>query len=585
MAAPKKEPKQKKLSDNIKKFLDRRDDEERARKIKEREKTRALLELRQGCKETSKAARRMLTMTKSANKAVVAEAINTRDTAVTLAGRHQCDEDDYGYESTIAKGYFDKLMSKFEANPEDPMAKFSKPKSKQKKDLSSTVHRVKEALARGEPDPVISSKLGHSRSSSSSATKGSSSNDFLNEHEKPKQDSVRKKDPGPPKPKPKSFAEIMALAKQNKESGKSLGQDPIPPSKNKIHSKTEKEAEFERPMTAKEKREYIRERESMNRKNEKVSPSIPASSSKRDTKHKHSASQPQERSENSKLGKSESNRNNQDVASKPSSKIPNKKDPSDPPKAKRENTSEKKNVSPSPAPPATTPSKQLGKLSQAQIDKLRAFDRAGPASSKNKTSLHHSARSRLSPPRATQSKRDSRASDPYKSPPRNDRKSKQVEPKTEQKQRDFNSVESRPFPGEKKRDYDSVPTRMFPGERGYGSSGNSAKKFKPSNMMKKPNKMRIESDDEDYDSEMDDFIDDSEANVDIGAEIRSIFGYDRRKFRDEADFDDRSMENNRFSDVMKEEARSARIGRMEDLEDMRREEEEKRRKKAKLKKK
>ena len=38
------------------------------------------------------------------------------------------------------------------------------------------------------------------------------------------------------------------------------------------------------------------------------------------------------------------------------------------------------------------------------------------------------------------------------------------------------------------------------------------------------------------------------------------------------------MENNRFADVMKEEARSARIGKMEDLEDMKREEEEKRRK-------
>ena len=36
-----------------------------------------------------------------------------------------------------------------------------------------------------------------------------------------------------------------------------------------------------------------------------------------------------------------------------------------------------------------------------------------------------------------------------------------------------------------------------------------------------------------YDSEMDDFIDDSEANIDISAQIRNIFGYDRRKFRDE----------------------------------------------------
>ena len=43
------------------------------------------------------------------------------------------------------------------------------------------------------------------------------------------------------------------------------------------------------------------------------------------------------------------------------------------------------------------------------------------------------------------------------------------------------------------------------------------------------------------------------------------------------------MENNRYADVMKEEARSARIGKMEDLEDMKREEEEKRRKMMKKK--
>ena len=90
---------------------------------------------------------------------------------------------------------------------------------------------------------------------------------------------------------------------------------------------------------------------------------------------------------------------------------------------------------------------------------------------------------------------------------------------------------------------------------------------------------RIESDDEDeYDSEMDDFIDDSDTKMDVSAEIAKMFGYNRHKYRDE-DFDDRDMENNRFSDIMKEEARSARIGRMEDLEDIRREEEENRRKK------
>jgi hypothetical protein len=38
--------------------------------------------------------------------------------------------------------------------------------------------------------------------------------------------------------------------------------------------------------------------------------------------------------------------------------------------------------------------------------------------------------------------------------------------------------------------------------------------------------------------------------------------YDRRKYRDEPDFDDRSMENNRYSSIMQEEMRSAKIGQL-----------------------
>merc|ERR1712212_631253 len=120
-----------------------------------------------------------------------------------------------------------------------------------------------------------------------------------------------------------------------------------------------------------------------------------------------------------------------------------------------------------------------------------------------------------------------------------------------------------------KRDVREVEARRFPGEKGYreergGGSGGW--------------KNRIESEsEEEYDSELDDFIDDSDAKIDISKEIRSIFGYDKRKYHDE-DFDDRSMENNKFSSIMMEEARSARIGRQEDLEDIRREEEENKRK-------
>lgn len=80
--------------------------------------------------------------------------------------------------------------------------------------------------------------------------------------------------------------------------------------------------------------------------------------------------------------------------------------------------------------------------------------------------------------------------------------------------------------------------------------------------------------------EMDDYDPEYE---DYSKHIRDIFGYDKRKYKYESDYDIANMEAN-FRDVMKEEARSARLGLQEDLEDMRKEEEEKKRKMAGKKK-
>ena len=50
----------------------------------------------------------------------------------------------------MARNLYEKLMTKYEANPEDPMAKFTKSKSKSSvKDPNSTLARMKEALSKG----------------------------------------------------------------------------------------------------------------------------------------------------------------------------------------------------------------------------------------------------------------------------------------------------------------------------------------------------------------------------------------------------------------------------------------------------
>ncbi|XP_004711649.1 protein SPT2 homolog [Echinops telfairi] len=90
-----------------------------------------------------------------------------------------------------------------------------------------------------------------------------------------------------------------------------------------------------------------------------------------------------------------------------------------------------------------------------------------------------------------------------------------------------------------------------------------------------------EEEDEEYDSEMDDFIEDEgEPQEEISKHIREIFGYDRKKYKDESDYALRYMEST-WKEQQKEEAKSLRLGMQEDLEEMRREEEEMKRQKAK----
>ncbi|KAL1509293.1 hypothetical protein ABEB36_004055 [Hypothenemus hampei] len=93
---------------------------------------------------------------------------------------------------------------------------------------------------------------------------------------------------------------------------------------------------------------------------------------------------------------------------------------------------------------------------------------------------------------------------------------------------------------------------------------------------------RIMDDDDEYDSELDDFIDDGPEEQDYSGYIKEIFGYDKSRYRD-MDDDVDNMESS-FAQQMKEEVISTKIGIMEDLEDMKKEEEEKKQKILKKKK-
>lgn len=101
------------------------------------------------------------------------------------------------------------------------------------------------------------------------------------------------------------------------------------------------------------------------------------------------------------------------------------------------------------------------------------------------------------------------------------------------------------------------------------------RRFPPEDVRRpplRPVKRRIESDDE-YDAEMDDFIDDGplEDDFNYSQHIKEIFGYDRARYQYEPDDgNDGAMESS-FAQMMREEAISTKIGILEDLEDIRRE--------------
>ena len=434
----------------------------------------------------------MLKRTKSANKSVIAEATNHRDTAHTLDGREQCDEDDYGYESNASKSIYDKLMAKYEASPEDPMAKFSKaaPKS-----VASNLNKIKQRVLNGlnapDDDKPVRSRSSHGGSGSSRGSDEPSSKRGKFEPYEPSKDSSGKKkkkeleeearrkrlaNANRFKQQNMSFAELQKAASAAKDKPKNPGDS----SKGK-----EKGEEGRRPMTKKQREEWERERLSWMRKTGK----LPAA---------HTAAHLNSKDKNDNKDKSDKN-DKSDKLDK------NKKD-----KGKDQ------------PPPQPVKKKPVIEGPEFHPAVMKSMKRANPTSSTSSGSKASSSKS-------------STGSSGYKSSSSSSKR----------------------------------PRSRSPSPVGYRSS-------------KSYNRIDSDYSEDEYDED-DDFIDDSEATFNVSAEIGKIFGYDKRKYAGIDEEDDRSMEVNSYASVMKEEARSARIGKQEDLEDMRREEEEKRRKKMKKK--
>lgn len=562
----KKEKREKgKLSANVQKFLQQKEAEEKQKRIEEKLKLQKLNGLRTD-RAKNKIAKH-LKVTKSANKAVLSEAVDRKNTAVTLGGRKQCDEDDYGFESKASASFYEKLMSKYEADPDDPMSKFNKSRPKELKDLQGAKDRVKQALRKEEEDPMIPGKRRRKRKSPGSAEKddgfiddsvGGASKYISNydrekrrEDEKKNIDRKRREEEARKKrlqnarkaPPPVDFQSLLKMANEKKD---------IPV---KVDKKAKlKDSEFgDRPMTKQEKEDYMRENEARLRKEGKWKEKTP----------------PPKKIER--------------IEKKPS--LPEEKPRYEKPKPRPEpgpmfHAAVKKSMPP-PEKRREDAEKSAYEREKREMEmKMRELERRREEMEKKHKVAEHNDRKRQEYERKLeeQKRRELKEKQDKRKMESEKKELNEMQNKYKEMQRKMKEMEDRMKGGGSsskgvKRDINSVEARTFPGE-----------KRRPEPKQRKGGsdngyKRRIESDsEEEYDSELDDFIDDSDSKVDISAEIRNIFGYDKRRYKDE-DFDDRSMENNKFSSIMMEEARSARIGRMEDLEDMRREEEELKRKK------
>jgi len=490
---------------------------------------------------------------------VISEAVDSKNTSVTLSGRKQCDEDDYGYESKASADFYDKLMSKYEADPDDPMAKFSKSKARELKDIQGAKDRMKQALRREEEDISTPGKRRRRKKETSVEDEGfidssvdrHKSNlkkeDLISKDKKRKEEEARRKRIANAKkaPPPVDFNSLLKLANEKKD---------IPV---KIEKKVEKkDGEFgDRPMTKREKEEFIRDNEARLRREGKLPPKE-RSPAVMEKKSRGSSEEKIERMPERPPK----------IRAEPGPSFHSAVLKTMPPPEKRKHD------------PESDTARQMKELEM----KMKELDKKKEELETKSKVEEYNRRKRLEYERKkAEFEREKRHQQLAEKQERrkleqDKKKLEDMQARYKEMQRQLQEKEQRLSSGgsSTKRDIHSVESRHFPGERkrrddrghAYGRGGGGGG-------------MRIESDSEEYDSEMDDFIDDTDAKVDIGAEIRNIFGYDKRKYRDEDDFDDRSMENNKFSSIMMEEARSARIGRQEDLEDIRREEEELKRKK------
>lgn len=555
-APPKKESKEsKQLSNNIQKFLKKREAEESQRKQQEREKLNNLLAMRD--EKSKNKIRKMLKVTKSANKSVLEDAKDCDNTAISLGGP---DGDDYGYVSTEANAFYQKYLEKVKDVQEDKGFAPSRPQSL--RDLSGTKERVKAAITREREEAKTHTRqrISHAASGGTASQRSdgtgvaraystSSSKTLYDpeaeERKKKEEENIQKakaKAKRPPQPPPMDFQALLRLAEKKQHEPVTI-------------ATPERKKEPERLLSAREKREQEeRQRWKEQRAQRDRMREMEASKPKEQQRKESSSTRMEPNGRIPKLNKTSTTTPTPTSTAKSSSttsdslKRPAAAAPTNAPSAK---------ISASTKPTTNGASKRPVASSSAAAAAARSSSSTKPtasSSAKPAAAAAAAAPQSRNPYAAANKTGATREFPPREFPPREITKTRTM-PQLEVQRRRQQPAEGRagragPPPGAAARP--RQPEKSECDEQFKVDLG-SFERF--------PFAGRIyDDDDSEYDSELDDFIDDGGCEEDISSHIRDIFGYDKRRYRDMDDDDDR-MESS-YAQVQREEFISKKLGKL-----------------------
>ncbi|XP_020280799.1 protein SPT2 homolog [Pseudomyrmex gracilis] len=513
-APPKKEAKQKVLSANIKKFIARREEEEKQKQLEEKRKKENLLSLRDH-KAQSRISKH-LKVCKAANKAVIADAIDTENTAITIAGPSQPDEDDYGYESQSSLLYYQQLMNKYNSQPPEKSIFNNNNEKRTIKDIASTKDRVKQALKQQELEETSGER--RKRKSSSSANVKEVENEKTEKSVEKSKEEIKDENPKVKKkaaPPTLSFSELLKIAEKKQHEP--------------VMVEVKPKVEEERPMTKRQKKEYIQEKERREQKEKREKRELEANRSSATS----ASSTPNKPQVNKSLKPTEKSVISNSILKKSLSTM-------GPAVSKKSSEHSAEKLSKSTIENELLEERKKLEAEKKQLEEMRRFIEEEKRKLEQNKSKQEDVRS-------------SNNKIPVKSKPADKPTLKNGKP-------------SRQLPpADLKPPLANVKPKQFP------PADLRSAKSKP--LVKKPPvsiKRRIYDEDEE-DSDLDGFIvkepDEDICREHVSKFISEIFNYDKSHYDDEQEEDDVAMESN-FEQQMKEEFTSAKFGYMEDLADI-----------------